>query len=656
MDSEFSFGPSVNALVGIMGSGKSSVMDAISFALYGTFPVHTSGRVRLDDLIMKRPQQKKSACVELDFEANGKVYTVKRSLELGKGSSAEIREEGRLMDVDPKKVTEHVERLLKMDYGLFSRAVYSEQNNIDYFLTIPRGKRTEHIDRLLRLDRFEKARGGAVNLENKLRTRAEEKARLAGDMEKEGMQERMEKLMSEIKTIEVEEHSLSGQLNSASAMRRELGAKLAALEEKRARLSSVSGSMEGHRAALAEIARSLKEKSSHLEGLDHAALEKSLPVLAAEIAAMELQAEQREKSVQSLREKVASTNTEMRLIQKELEKLEGLGAKCPTCDSEVTPEKKSRIAAPKRSAIERLREEANSSAGKASEEKQALEALEKSLEEKRESRLKLERQKEDFSSLGRLEKRRAETEVRMEAITLEKAGLELEMKDSGMEKIREELQQSASLEGSLSARLRAGREMKNEKSSQLQDMLKRDLAMKRYAQEAKETGERARKISVFTGVLSETQGLLREEFVKTVNSAMSAVWTEIYPYGDYSEVRLAFDGDYVLQLRHNEEWVPVEGVASGGERSLASLALRIAFSLAFIPNLKWLILDEPTHNLDSAAVKKLAETLKEKMGRFTEQVFIITHEERITEGLPEQQVHRLERDKAANGATVVNGQ
>ena len=85
---------------------------------------------------------------------------------------------------------------------------------------------------------------------------------------------------------------------------------------------------------------------------------------------------------------------------------------------------------------------------------------------------------------------------------------------------------------------------------------------------------------------------------------------------------------------------------------MSVLALRIAFSMAFIPNLRWLILDEPTHNLDTNAISHLSDVLREKMDRFAEQVFLITHEEGIANGITGQ-VYRLERNKAANEATRI---
>ena len=46
------FQKGVNILIGIMGAGKSSVMDALSFGLFGTFPALVHRRTSLDGLIL----------------------------------------------------------------------------------------------------------------------------------------------------------------------------------------------------------------------------------------------------------------------------------------------------------------------------------------------------------------------------------------------------------------------------------------------------------------------------------------------------------------------------------------------------------------------------------------------------------------------------
>jgi DNA repair exonuclease SbcCD ATPase subunit len=130
---------------------------------------------------------------------------------------------------------------------------------------------------------------------------------------------------------------------------------------------------------------------------------------------------------------------------------------------------------------------------------------------------------------------------------------------------------------------------------------------------------------------------------------MNEVWDELYPYGDFFKIRMLVEKDYVLQLKGTKDWLNVD-LVSGGERSLACLALRIAFSLAFTPNLRWLILDEPTHNLDRNAIEHFGSVLKDRMGNIIDQVFLITHEERLSDYITGS-TYRLERDKEADGVT-----
>ena len=176
--------------------------------------------------------------------------------------------------------------------------------------------------------------------------------------------------------------------------------------------------------------------------------------------------------------------------------------------------------------------------------------------------------------------------------------------------------------------------------------------MAEYKKRAGKEKEIIESLEKFVTALKTTQDQLRENFLTSVNAIMNAVWDELYPYGDFDGVRLTIEKDYVLQLKEMGKWVSVDGIASGGERSLAALALRVAFSLAFLPNLRWLILDEPTHNLDSNAIKNFTDILREKINLFTDQVILITHEERISDGITGS-LYKLDRDKKANQATQV---
>ena len=195
LNSRFEFGQGTNVLVGTMGSGKTSVMDAICFALFGTFPALQQRRVSLQEIIMSRPNEMENASVKLGFEYGGKNFEVERTIKNKGSSEAKLYEEGKFVaGPKPGDVNEAIEKSIEIGYNLFSRAVYSEQNQIDYFLRLSPGQRKEKFDELLELDRYEKARSNAVTALNRLRGIAEDKKKLVQEQEKQGSKEQLKEL------------------------------------------------------------------------------------------------------------------------------------------------------------------------------------------------------------------------------------------------------------------------------------------------------------------------------------------------------------------------------------------------------------------------------------------------------------------------------
>ncbi|MEW6592415.1 MAG: AAA family ATPase, partial [Candidatus Hadarchaeota archaeon] len=86
-ETELSFGDGTNVLVGIMGAGKSAVLDGITYAIFGTLPNVKTRRIKLEDLIMSRPNKMDRAEVEVGFLTPDETeYVVKRVIERGKGT------------------------------------------------------------------------------------------------------------------------------------------------------------------------------------------------------------------------------------------------------------------------------------------------------------------------------------------------------------------------------------------------------------------------------------------------------------------------------------------------------------------------------------------------------------------------------------------
>src|SRR5271157_2736903 len=145
-DTRLSFTKGTNVLIGLMGAGKSSIMDAISYGLFGTFPAVQHRRVNLDSVITNRPEQEREASVKLSFTLDDNTYVVHRSVSLDGVTKASLEKNGSYVQSQPQRVNEELEKILKVDYDLFSRAIYSEQNRLTYFLELRPADRKKQID------------------------------------------------------------------------------------------------------------------------------------------------------------------------------------------------------------------------------------------------------------------------------------------------------------------------------------------------------------------------------------------------------------------------------------------------------------------------------------------------------------------------------
>ncbi|MGV8085905.1 MAG: AAA family ATPase [Candidatus Bilamarchaeum sp.] len=168
------FRAGTNLIIGIMGSGKSSVLDGISFGLFGTFPSLERRKLKLDDLIRLNET---TAKITLQLTYNKNTYRLERSIERNKrgtSTSAELFKNGSLLEHGSSAVTTYIQGLLSIDYDLFTRAIYCEQNNMDHFLELDPRKRKAELDSLLGLDKFEIARSNLVTLISRNKNRRED--------------------------------------------------------------------------------------------------------------------------------------------------------------------------------------------------------------------------------------------------------------------------------------------------------------------------------------------------------------------------------------------------------------------------------------------------------------------------------------------------
>lgn len=154
-------GTDLFALVGPTGSGKSSLIDGVCFALYGTVP-------RLDRRAVAPVISTglTEARVRLDFTVGEQTYTavrVVRRQSSGGASTKEARLEssGQTLAGDADGVTREVERLLGLAFEQFTTCVVLPQGEFARFLHDTPGGRQALLVRLLELGVYSRMREAA---------------------------------------------------------------------------------------------------------------------------------------------------------------------------------------------------------------------------------------------------------------------------------------------------------------------------------------------------------------------------------------------------------------------------------------------------------------------------------------------------------------
>lgn len=141
-------------ITGLNGAGKSTILDGITWALFG------KSRVKSDDDIVNRIAARNGAAAEVEFvfELEGAIYRIIRRKVAGK--TGELEFQARVMGDDSErwqvrteaKVREtqaEIERLLRMNYEVFTNASFLLQGKADEFTTKTPDKRKEILAEIL---------------------------------------------------------------------------------------------------------------------------------------------------------------------------------------------------------------------------------------------------------------------------------------------------------------------------------------------------------------------------------------------------------------------------------------------------------------------------------------------------------------------------
>jgi len=140
------FDRGINMIVGQNGAGKTSILDAIKFAMFG------KDRARLSNPV----SHGSSACyVKLSFQVDEDTYDVKRSFgERQRDREASILKNGVEIADSQESVTSAVERIIGMEQDVFEKSVFVAQGEIDDLVNEQPKRRKEFFSKMIGIEKL----------------------------------------------------------------------------------------------------------------------------------------------------------------------------------------------------------------------------------------------------------------------------------------------------------------------------------------------------------------------------------------------------------------------------------------------------------------------------------------------------------------------
>jgi exonuclease SbcC len=618
----------ITVFTGRTGSGKSSILMALEYALFGS----DSGVS--NSTILRRGKQ---ACkVELEFEGEDGVYTIVRGLRRqGKNITVDINNMRILKNGLPLNLigrsTDLNEKVIEIlgypgdikPKELFEITSYTKQDEIRAIIELSAERRQDYIDKILQLAKYKQT---WENLKPVI-------DRFGSELKEKGIKlENYDRLVSELAELEKKIVGLLGRTEKNKA-------ELALSQERLDDLRSKTASLDKEHQELLESRRvldQLKGKEAKLR-VDIEKLQQHVSELSKKMSSAEDELSKLKDvpDLDSVQEKnIGLLKTEELLIKelsklaKEFEDLKSLGkGRCPTCKQEVTEKhladmdvefkKLKQKTEQEISAIRTQEEELRpiiSGARKKKLLQEQLLLLKTTLEERADA----------------LESTRLELQELDKDIPAPKDLDRLPELESYLKKLKdEETELSSKIRGlsSENAILEAEAE---ERKQELADRTDEVKELEKGRTEVERLERATQLLARMREDIRNIREIIRNNFLEDFRQEFQKKFEEIRKYEQEYTVDIKNDYEPVAFASGGEE-AQIAGL-SGGEKTSVALAYRLALAalaaqVSAIKPSEILILDEPTTGFDEEDVKALPEALRNI--RTIPQIVIVTHEEEL---------------------------
>jgi exonuclease SbcC len=260
----------VTVIHGLNGSGKSSLLEACFFALYGTKALDS----RLDEIVTIGTEQ---ASVELWFTHGGRDYHIERRVRVRDENAKTTKcvletPDGPIEGA--RDVRARIGDLLRMDAEAFVNCAYVRQGEVNKLINASPRQRQDMIDDLLQLGRLEDYRERASDARVGVgRVRDTKEGELTGlidqieEKEERDLHARLNDCQTEHAEITEEIEGFEAERKQAVTTRDECAAVLEEADEQREEIAALTDDIETLRTSIEETESERESKTTRLRDL-----------------------------------------------------------------------------------------------------------------------------------------------------------------------------------------------------------------------------------------------------------------------------------------------------------------------------------------------------------------------------------------------------
>lgn len=637
-------------LSGDIGTGKSSILLAIEFALFGLKRNNLSGASLL------RNGEKKGS-VNLYFSIDEKEIEIYRTLKRNSLSVSQdsgyiiidgIKKEGTAIELKQAVIdllNYPKDLLTKSKSPIYRYTVYTPQETMKHILLCSEDERLETLRKVFGIDKYKRITENAKIIISKLREKIKEQEGYISDLniKKNNLQIKESELNEfMVKFFEIEvpfkEKNLVVEKNKTELQR---------IESEKENFENIKKQID-----ILEI--NLKNEINLKENLENQILKLNqeinnscLKEIKNEKSDIEEKINEKIKmmdalslNLQNTKNKIQEIKTKTNASNETIDKINTLD-NCPTCYQKVTLEYKNRVLESEKSKIVNLEENLR----ELKEKEKRLEIKNKNIQENLEELKKqiheIELEKIKSSALTekkvRLNKLKEENEEIKEKIDTLKTKKQVFLKQmNGYEKIHQVYIE-------VKKRLEKNQEMQKQMEIQISQLKTKIETTKDYLNNLKEDVQKKEKIKKKMEYANSTKYWLKEQFINIVQEMEKKIMHKVHSdFNDLFEkwfdvlidtpnLIMSLDESFSPLIEQNGYEIEYAHL-SGGEKTAAALAYRLALNqvinnlITTIKTKDLIILDEPSDGFSNEQLDKLRIIFNELD---VKQLIIVSHEPKV---------------------------